>query len=999
MILGKYYITLSNVIYFAFILAALLITPGMCVKKEDFKRCDQSGFCTRQRAYADLVDKTNTHNASPYKIVPNSVEFNKKEGIVSAKVLKKAYNTLPDSTPMEYYFNLQLYLLKDGSVRMKFEEAEDKIKTRFDASPFALENNTPEPAKKVDPVKNNDSNVVSYTFGEDNDMSTIVITLDPLKIEVLKDGEVAITFNQYGYLNYEEHRLKEEEKKEEELPNEEKKEEANESEASNESVSEVVPDEVVNGDANEISEEEKQKQEEIKKLIEDTQKDMWSESFKGNTDTKPFGPESIGFDINFPGFKNVYGVPQHTSPLSLKTTRHGEEYSEPYRLYNLDVFEYIIDSPMAIYGSIPFMLAHKNNMSAGFLFINASEMWIDVEKDENSTYTHWMAESGKLDVIFFVGKNPKDISQKYMSIAGKPQFPQYFAIAYHQCRWNYNDEEDVLMVDSKFDEYGLPYDVIWLDIEHTDGKRYFTWDKTKFPDPEGLQKKLALKGRKMVSIIDPHIKVDNNYYIYKEAKDQDLFVHNNQDKPFDGWCWPGSSSWVDFLNPEANKWLISQYDYNKYQGSTSTLYTWIDMNEPSVFSGPETTMPKDNLHYGKVEHRDIHNIYGELYHKATFDGHISRNSKTYRSRPFILSRAFFIGSQRYGAVWTGDNDADWNHLHASIPMTLSIGLSGLPFAGADIGGFFNNPDKELYIRWYQLGVFQPFVRGHSHIDAKRREPWLYDDETIDLVREALYERYNLLPYWYTLFKEASVTGVPMTRPMFMNFPDDEKTFELDDQFMVGDDLLIKPVASQGQQEITVYLPKVYKWYNYKTFEVAETDEEGNITIPTQLSTIPVFQRGGSIIPQRLRRRRSSTSMKHDPYTLLIALDEKNEASGIFYSDDGNTYDYTRGFYIYRKFTFANNILTSAKYRSATDVNETRDESELMLISERIERIRILGINGHSIKSIQLVINGVVKNLEYIIEANDGHVVTIKDPGFEIKETNYKIEILYKKEEL
>jgi len=987
MLLGKYYIT-YNVIYFACVLITLLITPSMCVKKEDFKRCDQSGFCTRQRAYADLVDKTNTHNASPYKIVPNSIEFNKKEGIISAKVLKTASNTLPESIPMEYYFNLQLYLLKNGSVRMKFQEAEDTIKARFDVSPLALENNTPEPAKKIDSVKNNDSNITTYTFGEDNDMTTINITSDPLKIEILKDGEIVLGFNQYGYLNYEEHRLKEEESS----PEEEKKEETNDSEATTETTTEDNTEA-----ANQINEEEKQRQKEINKLIEDTKKDMWSETFKGNTDTKPYGPESIGFDITFPGFKNVYGIPQHTSPLSLKTTRHGEEYSEPYRLYNLDVFEYIIDSPMAIYGSIPFMLAHKSNKSAGMLFINASEMWIDVEKDENSTYTHWMAESGKLDVIFFVGNNPKEISQKYISIAGKPQLPQYFAMAYHQCRWNYNDEADVLMVDSKFDEYGLPYDVLWLDIEHTDGKRYFTWDKTKFPDPEGLQKKLALKGRKMVTIIDPHIKVDNNYYIYKEAKDQDLFVHNNQDQPFDGWCWPGSSSWLDFLNPEANKWLASQHAHDKYQGSTETLYTWIDMNEPSVFSGPETTMPKDNLHFGKVEHRDIHNIYGELYHKATFDGHKKRTF--IGDRPFILSRSFFIGSQRYGAIWTGDNDANWSHLQASIPMTLSIGISGLPFAGADIGGFFNNPEKELYIRWYQTAVFQPFVRGHSHIDTKRREPWLYDDETISLVREALYERYNLLPYWYTLFKEASITGVPMTRPMFMNFPNDEKTFTLEDQFMVGDDLLVKPVISEGQQEITVYLPKVYKWYNYKTFEVAETNEEGNITIPTQLSTIPVFQRGGSIIPQRLRRRRSSTSMIHDPYTLLIALSDKNEASGIFYVDNGYNSDYTRGFYIYRKFTFANNILTSARYRSPNDANETRDETELMLISERIERIRILGIKGHAIKSVQLMINGISKNLDYLVESEDGHVVTIKDPGFEIKEINWKIEILFKKEEL
>ncbi|ORX49714.1 hypothetical protein BCR36DRAFT_370724 [Piromyces finnis] len=654
-------ITSSHVIFFAFI-TTLLILPSMCVKKEDFKRCDQSGFCTRQRAYADLVEKTNTKNASPYKIIPDTVELNKKEGYVTANVLKVANNTLSNANPIEVKFNLKLDFLKSGSIRMHFEEAEDNIKTRFDVSPYALENNKPENSKKID--FKNDKDSITYTFGEGNDLTTVILTYNPFKIELVKDDEVVLAFNQNGYFNFEEHRLKESSEPNEEEQNNETQDANQENESTETPV--------------ELSEEEKQKNEEINNLIKDTQKSMWSESFKSHTDSKPFGPESIGFDVTFTGFKNVYGIPQHTGPLNLRTTKNGGEYDEPYRLYNLDVFEYILDSPMALYGSIPFMLAHKKNHSAGLLFINASEMWIDIEKDETNTHTHWMAESGKFDVIFFVDRNPKNVIKKYMDITGKPQLPQMFAISYHQCRWNYNDEEDVLTVDSKFDENGIPYDVIWLDIEHTDGKRYFTWDYTKFPDP----------------------------------------------------------------------------------GSTNNLYSWIDMNEPSVFSGPETTMQKDNLHYGKIEHREVHNIYGEIYHKATYEGFLNKNKY---DRPFILSRAFFIGSQRYGATWTGDNDARWDYLKTSLSMLLSIGVSGLPFCGADIGGFFNNPEKELYIRWYQAAAFQPFVRGHSHLDSKRREPWLYDDETVELVRDALYLRYSLLPYWYTLFKESSINGLPMMR--------------------------------------------------------------------------------------------------------------------------------------------------------------------------------------------------------------------------------------------
>jgi len=506
MILKKYCITFSNVIFFSFILTTLLISPVMCVKSEEFKKCNQSGFCTRQRAYADLVEKTNTQNASPYKIIPNSIEFNKKEGLITAKVLKTANSTLDNAAPLEVYFKLQLILLKSGSVRMKIEEAEDSIKTRFDVSTYALENNNPEPTKKID--TKNDQNSSIYTFNDDNNNRTsLILTYSPFKVELVRDGQIVLAFNQNGYFNYEEHRLKEEPKTEEE--NETNKEEGSnndndntkkeETQDSNENENENKEEtqKQQNEDDN-MSEEEKQKQNEINELIENVQKDMWSETFRSHTDTKPYGPESIGFDITFPGFKNVYGIPQHTSPLSLKTTKNGDGYDEPYRLYNLDVFEYILDSPMAIYGSIPFMLAHKKDQSAGFLFINASEMWIDIEKSNAATFTHWMAESGKLDIIFFVGKTPKDVITSYMNIAGKPPLPQYFATAYHQCRWNYNDEADVLSVDQKFDEYGIPYDVIWLDIEHTDGKRYFTWDYTKFPDPIALQKKLADKGRKVM---------------------------------------------------------------------------------------------------------------------------------------------------------------------------------------------------------------------------------------------------------------------------------------------------------------------------------------------------------------------------------------------------------------------------------------------------------------------------------------------------------------------
>jgi alpha 1,3-glucosidase len=242
----------------------------------------------------------------------------------------------------------------------------------------------------------------------------------------------------------------------------------------------------------------------------------------------------------------------------------------------------------------------------------------------------------------------------------------------------------VAVVDGGFDANDIPYDVLWLDIEHTDGKRYFTWDSAYFPTPARMQDDVASRGRKMVTIVDPHIKRDSGWRLFKEAEEKGLYVKNKDGADFDGWCWPGSSSYLDMLSPNVRDWWAQQFSTKVYEGSTKNLYIWNDMNEPSVFNGPEITMHKDNLHVGGVEHRDVHNVYGYFYHMATADGLRKRGYEEWGpdgDRPFVLSRAFFAGTQRIGAIWTGDNEASWEHLKVSVPMLLSINIAGLPFSG------------------------------------------------------------------------------------------------------------------------------------------------------------------------------------------------------------------------------------------------------------------------------------------------------------------------------
>lgn len=236
------------------------------------------------------------------------------------------------------------------------------------------------------------------------------------------------------------------------------------------------------------------------------------------------------------------------------------------------------------------------------------------------------------------------------------------------------------------------------------------------------------------------------------------------------------------------------------------------MNEPSVFNSPEITMPRENSHHGGVEHRDVHNIYGMYQQMSTFKGLKDRSYG--RKRPFLLSRSFYAGSQRFGAVWTGDNKADWGHLKASGSMLMSLGIVGYHFAGADVGGFFGNPSTELLVRWYQTGAMQPFFRAHAHIDTKRREPWLFGDDITSQIRKALRLRYSLLPVWYTAMEESSRTGVPPMRPMIVEFPNDMSFLKVDDQWMVSSSLLFKPITSAGQINSNVLLPKeaVIMWF-------------------------------------------------------------------------------------------------------------------------------------------------------------------------------------------
>ena len=708
---------------------------------------------------------------------------------------------------------------------------------------------------------------------------------------------------------------------------------------------------------------------------------LWEEKFGSHTDSKPFGPMSVGMDIHFPSSKHLYGIPEHAASAVLQsTTGDDAHFKEPYRLYNLDVFEYELDETMALYGEVPLVVSQSvSTGSVGVFWFNPTETFVDVTTLPNRMKTHWMSESGVLDIFVMPGPDPSNLYQQYASLTGTTPLPPMFSLGYHQCRWNYKDEKDVAMVHAKFEELDYPYDVLWLDIEHTDGKRYFTWDKNLFPNPKDMQHNLASQGRRMVTIIDPHIKRDEKYYIHKEATAKGLYIKDKDGvNDYDGWCWPGSSSYLDFTAEHVRSWWADQFAYNKYEGSTPTLFTWNDMNEPSVFNGPEVSMQKDLRNLKGEEHREWHNLYGMLFHRATAEGQIRRNKPNQDVRPFVLSRSFFAGSQKYGAIWTGDNTAEWEHLVVAAPMLLNLNTAALSFVGADVGGFFGNPDAELFTRWMQAGAYQPFFRGHAHHDSKRREPWMFDDETLIRLRRAAMTRYALLPFWYSVFYDAETTGMPVMRMMWMQYPKTDALFGLDDQYLIGADLLVKPVTAEGVEELEVVFPSDHLWYDVESMvKISATIKANKVlskVVPADIDTIPVFQRGGSVIPRKLRLRRSAMMMKTDPYTLFVALDDKYRAQGTLHMDDEESFGYKNRFE-FADATFTADFNSRGRLENSVVVGSGWRSYENLDDDRMIERIVVMGLPKPPSK---LVVKETGKNLDFNYDAAKS-ILVIRKP--------------------
>jgi alpha-glucosidase len=586
-----------------------------------------------------------------------------------------------------------------------------------------------------------------------------------------------------------------------------------------------------------------------------------------------------------PPDEHYFGLGEKGGPL--------DKRGRAFVMWNTDAYGWS-DTTDPLYVTIPFFIALREGKAYGVFFDNTYRSSFDLGV-ESPDYYSFGAEGGEINYYFFYGPDPKKVLERYTELVGRTPLPARWAIGYHQSRYSYYPESTVRFIADNFRQRHIPCDALFLDIHYMDGYRVFTWDKSRFPDPAKMLADLRQEGFRVVSIIDPGIKVDPNYWVYQQGLAGDYFVKKPDGRVFVGKVWPGESAFADYTSEQAREWWGSLYKGLIGDGMAGF---WNDMNEPAVFLVPSKTMDLDAVHWDHglhSPHAKIHNVYGMLMSEATRDGMLRLRPD---ERPLVITRDTYAGGQRYAAVWTGDNSSTWDHLRLSLPMLMSMGLSGLALAGADIGGFALSPSPELYTRWLEAGVFYPYCRTHTEYASRNQEPWSYGNRMENINRKSIELRYRLLPYLYNAFHEAAQTGLPVIRSLLFDYPDDPSAVGQNYEFLFGDDLLVAPVVKSGEDQWQVYLPRG-DWYDFWTDRRYRGPVQLSVDAP--LERIPVFVRGGAIVPsQQLVQYVDQSPI--DPLTLEFYPDGSSARE--YYEDDGISLDYQRGVSLRQRFAVA-----------------------------------------------------------------------------------------------
>ncbi len=448
---------------------------------------------------------------------------------------------------------------------------------------------------------------------------------------------------------------------------------------------------------------------------------------------------------------------------------------------------------------------------------------------------------GELRYYFAAGP-VQTLMRRYTALTGRHRLQPLWMLGYQQSRWSYEDESRVRKLARDFREHRVPCDVIHLDIDYMDGFRCFTWNRDRFPDPAQLAADLRAGGLKLITIVDPGIKRDPDYTAYREGLEAGHFCRLPNGEVFHAPVWPGESAFPDFTSPQTRRWWGGLYRALIEDGVAGF---WNDMNEPSAFGQiGDKTLPSPARHAMEGEERshwEAHNVYGMLMVRATQEGIEALSPDI---RPVVITRAGWAGVQRYATSWTGDNESTWESLRLTVPMMLGLGLSGVGFSGADVGGFAGAPDGELFTRWVQMGAFMPFFRAHTTKYSPDQEPWSYGEPYLSIVRRFIELRYELLPYLYTAMWQLCTRGWPIVRPLAWIDSGNPKLWDLDDTFLCGDGLLVAPVMAPGANQRPVHLPPG-AWYDFWTNRLFTS--ESIIDQYAPLETVPLFVRAGTVL--------------------------------------------------------------------------------------------------------------------------------------------------------
>ncbi|MBI6007630.1 glycoside hydrolase family 31 protein [Clostridium perfringens] len=546
------------------------------------------------------------------------------------------------------------------------------------------------------------------------------------------------------------------------------------------------------------------------------------------------------------------------------------------------------DDSITYYKTIPFYVALKEEATYGIFFDNSFRSYFDMGK-EMGDRIFFGAIGGQIQYYFIPGENIKEVVKNYTALTGRMEMPPLWSLGYQQCRFSYFSQEEVRELVKTFEEKDIPLDVVYLDIDYMDGFRVMTFKTPNFDDAAGLIGDLKEKGIRTITIIDPGVKVDEEYPVFKRGKEGNHFTKKLDGEMFIGAVWPGNSAFPDFSNKDCREWWKSEL--KKFISEHGMDGIWNDMNEPCVFNNDHKTMLETCLHNsdnGVIEHKEFHNRYGFEMSRCSKEAQEELHPN---ERGFSMTRATYAGGQRYSSVWTGDNMSLWSQMRMSISMNANLGISGFSFVGNDVSGFGLDSSEELFIRWMEMGPFIPIFRNHSNMYTRRQEPWAFGPRAEKIAKKSIELRYELLPYIYDLYYISHKEGLPIFRPMIMEYEKDMNLLNIREQFMLGENMLVAPVLYEGERSKTVYLPKG-SWFNYFTMEKLQGGKW--YKLPCELDEILVFVKEGSIIPTYNKKFRN---VKERPNNILLKVFGEN-AKGFHYNDDGHTMEYLEGKYTY-----------------------------------------------------------------------------------------------------